>query len=116
LYAFVSSAGCCKEESSWGGALSIIGRESEIGMVGLVWQGWPCHKGMHNLLLTNNSDLCIQLADSSSGAKGVKGVKSIQHELLDAASRKQLFARKFASSDHYWMDWIKANLHNKNIS
>jgi hypothetical protein len=53
--------------------------------------------------------------DSSSGEKWVTGTAKIQQELLDAASRKHLFARKFASSDRYWVDWIKVNIHNKNI-
>jgi hypothetical protein len=70
---------------------------------------------MRNLLLTNNSGLCIHLADSSSGEKWVNGTENIQQELLDAAFRKHLLARKFASSDRYWINWIKVNLHNKSI-
>jgi hypothetical protein len=39
----------------------------------------------------------------------------LENELWEARSRGHLFARKFQSSDPYWMDLIQSNLHGLTI-
>jgi hypothetical protein len=76
---------------------------------------------MRNAVLKYNNASCMTIYDVAGApvvgrkrvTRQVNGNDGLENELREARSRGHLFARKFQSSDLYWVDWIQANLHGK---
>ncbi|CAB9521967.1 expressed unknown protein [Seminavis robusta] len=114
---------CCVEESSWGAALHVIGRsQGEVPLPGIMWQAWPCGMGMGNSYLVDPAASssapthCLRMDDKSVFPEGpveLRTPNEIEKALIHGKQQGHLFARKFHSTDQYWMKWIQTNLHNQ---
>jgi len=84
----------------------------------MMWQAWD-EGSMHNTQLkydnssTRFSPMFVQeiMAARKHGPNGILDYKGLEDEFKEAKARGNLFARKFLSSDQYWVKWIQSNLH-----
>jgi hypothetical protein len=112
---FKSAGGCCVEESSWGAALTVIGRKDELSQVGSMWQVWPCGRSSMNNAEIQEDTACLGFFTDAGTKKGNQPINKtvLENAFREAKERGQLFARKFSSGRPYWVDWIRSNLHSE---
>jgi len=107
--------GCCMVESSWVGAMEIIGNGQEATEPGAMWQAWGCRgSSMKNTVLAMGNYTCFDVHDTSSKRKKLNGENELLEELKNAKKRGQLFSRKFDSlvKDSVALrTWIVQNIH-----